>query len=449
MENSFESLIKNHVDGYRIYPTNKVWPRINNHIHGKQRLAVAGITALLLLTILMFTKQQSFNTNEIVQNKQATINNETSYTPILISEPQKEKNIKATSYSINYNVKLNAKNLKNYTTKNIFPSKKADENLVIAKTVKPINGNIHTFDRLRENENYQEISITENNETNDIALQDNDELVNVAMAKIEKDKINISNTVFNIEPKVEKDDKGNKDIKITTLHKTKVRKQYYITPSISYRTLTDSRNIKTISSSQSLDKSVYHKPDMGIEAGMNWVFVKDEKILIKTGVQLNYNRYNIRATNAPPEVTNITLYGSSSSLQTVSNLRNTSSFYPNWVENSNIQISLPIGFDYIIAGNDAVKLTIGSSLQPSYLLKNKMYLLSTDLKNYTKAPSLIRRINLNANVEALMTITNKKTTLQIGPQIRYQILSSYSGKYPFKEKLFDYGFKVGISRPLY
>jgi hypothetical protein len=447
MENNFETILKEQVDGYRIYPSNKTWPRIHNNLHGKQRLAVAGITTLLLLTILMFTTQQSFPTNDFAKNNTIDSNIHSYNTENIINEHVENKNVKLKDVVIENELKSNTISFTNNLNIKEKKTKTVDIKSLFTKGNNLSKTTIISTNNKAENK--EEVTNVDDVQNEDVALLDNNELSKVAISLLKNENTNNVFPSLKLLHTYKEEKKITKDIKIAIQHKTKVRKQYYITPSISYRTLTDSRNIKSAFSTPNLDKSVFHKPAMGLEAGMNWVFVKDENLMIKTGFQLNYNRYNIRATNAAPEVTNITLFGGSSNLQTVSNLRNTSGFYPNWVENSNIQISLPIGFDYNIAGNEQVKLTIGSSLQPSYLLKNKMYLLSTDLKNYTKAPSLIRRFNINANVEALVTITSKKTTLQVGPQLRYQMLSTYTGKYPFKEKLFDYGFKIGISRPLF
>jgi hypothetical protein len=36
----------------------------------------------------------------------------------------------------------------------------------------------------------------------------------------------------------------------------------------------------------------------------------------------------------------------------------------------------------------------------------------------------------------------------MGPQMRYQLLSSYKEDYPIREHLVDYGFKIGIQKTL-
>ena len=71
-------------------------------------------------------------------------------------------------------------------------------------------------------------------------------------------------------------------------------------------------------------------------------------------------------------------------------------------------------------------------------------MISTDYKNYVKVPDLMRRWNINAGAEIIVGIKSKRTTWQIGPQVRYQTLSSFKDKYPVKENLFNFGLKAGI-----
>ena len=88
---------------------------------------------------------------------------------------------------------------------------------------------------------------------------------------------------------------------------------------------------------------------------------------------------------------------------------------------------------------------IAGTLQPTYILSDKAYLISTDFKNYAEVPRLIRHVNLNTSFETFVNYTSGKTNWQIGPQVRYQVLSSFQNKYPVKENLFDFGVKVGVS----
>ena len=95
-----------------------------------------------------------------------------------------------------------------------------------------------------------------------------------------------------------------------------------------------------------------------------------------------------------------------------------------------------------------VQLHIAGTLQPTYLLYNDTYLLSTDYINYIKEPSLVRKWNLHTSAEAFISYYVGSMRWQVGPQFRYQTLSSYNDRYPIKEYLIEYGVKFGVSKTL-
>jgi hypothetical protein len=99
-------------------------------------------------------------------------------------------------------------------------------------------------------------------------------------------------------------------------------------------------------------------------------------------------------------------------------------------------------------GNERLQLHVGGTVQPTYLLNTNSYLLTTDYTNYTKEPSLFRRWNLNGAVEAFLSYKIGGIRWQIGPEFRYQFLSSYSRQYPIRENLKEYGIKIGITKTI-
>jgi hypothetical protein len=111
-------------------------------------------------------------------------------------------------------------------------------------------------------------------------------------------------------------------------------------------------------------------------------------------------------------------------------------------------ISVPLGFELTIARNKKVSFNIASTIQPTYVINNQSYLVSTNLKNYAQEPSLYRKWNVNTGAEAFVAIKSGSIQWVIGPQFRYQLLSSYKDKYPIQEHLLDFGFKVGINKTL-
>ncbi|HEX2535584.1 MAG TPA: hypothetical protein VHK69_17700, partial [Chitinophagaceae bacterium] len=96
-------------------------------------------------------------------------------------------------------------------------------------------------------------------------------------------------------------------------------------------------------------------------------------------------------------------------------------------------------------GDDKVQFGVATSVQPTYVLGDRAYVISSDYKHYAEVPWLIRRWNLNTNLETYVAYSTGKVQWQVGPQVRYQVLSSFVQKYPVKENLFDFGLKVGVS----
>jgi hypothetical protein len=168
---------------------------------------------------------------------------------------------------------------------------------------------------------------------------------------------------------------------------------------------------------------------------------------LRGGLQFNINRYDIKAYAFNGEVATIDLNGGNgnSSISTWTNYRNYAGYKSNWLKNYYFSVSAPIGIELKLLGNNKTNFGIAGTLQPTYILKDRAYLISTDYKNYAEVPRLVRHVNLNTSFETFVNYTNGKTKWQIGPQVRYQILSSFHNKYPVKENLFDFGVKVGVT----
>jgi len=99
-------------------------------------------------------------------------------------------------------------------------------------------------------------------------------------------------------------------------------------------------------------------------------------------------------------------------------------------------------------GRGKLQLYVGGTIQPTYLINRDKYLITTDYKNYTRQPSLVRRWNANTSAEAFVSYKLAGFRFQLGPQLRYQLFSSYADEYPVKEFLTEYAIKLGISRTI-
>jgi hypothetical protein len=217
--------------------------------------------------------------------------------------------------------------------------------------------------------------------------------------------------------------------------------QYIFTPTINYRTLSGGYfNTKELGSPTALmhpgnvQNWADNSPELGFEFGGSLLYRVTRNLTIKGGLQFNFSRYRILdSLTSDPTAGNIggktreTLY------------------------NNYFQLSAPVGFELRVLGNERLQFNLGATVQPFYLLNSNPYMLTTDNNNnasYTKDPSLLRRWNVSGALEAFLSYQAGPIRWQIGPEFRYQLLSTYNGGYPINENLKGYGIKIGITKPL-
>jgi hypothetical protein len=198
---------------------------------------------------------------------------------------------------------------------------------------------------------------------------------------------------------------------------------------------------------------VDHTPALGFEVGSNLLYRLTRNLTLKAGLQFSFSRYTIKAYSSNPQQTTIALnsfYGYyMDSITAYSSIRN---FGGKRVENLNndyYQLSVPLGFELRLLGNERLQLNVAGTIQPTYLLNTNSYLLTTDYTNYTKEPSLFRRWNVNGGLETFLSYkAHNGIRWQIGPEFRYQLLSTYNNQYPIRENLKGYGLKIGLTKEL-
>jgi hypothetical protein len=109
---------------------------------------------------------------------------------------------------------------------------------------------------------------------------------------------------------------------------------------------------------------------------------------------------------------------------------------------------MPVGIEWKVAGSGRLEFHLGANIQPSYLLNRDAYLLSSDYSSYSKEPAMLRKWNFNAGAEAFIPYRVGKIRWELGPMVRYQILSTYKNSYPLKENLMNYGLRLGFSKTI-
>lgn len=237
--------------------------------------------------------------------------------------------------------------------------------------------------------------------------------------------------------------------------KDKLSMEIYATPNVGYRSLTSniqngaqSGNLSAATGS-GINNEVRHNPGIGMEAGLGLSYSVTRSILLKAGAQLNYTSYSINADQTNhPILTSLLLNGPNNGnpflSATTSTYSNSSQLQPVTLHNTTFQVSLPVGIAIKLAGNQNLGWYAGATLQPTVVMGGTANLISSDYKNYVSDASLIRRWNMNTGFETYVNYKIGAYTLKVGPQFRYQLLSTYDSKYTFSEKLYNAGLKVGL-----
>ncbi len=473
---NFEQFLTESIEDYNIYPSEKVWNNVQQGIKPKRKSTAIALTAFVILTILTFNTNINNTENlfdrSIAINIKPKTNTDPSFNKIANNQTYNDVQtglVKTTNVSSSQNVTVSSIDA---ATTNQLPIENATLNAKLTSKNKQVT--INTF--TTQNELVNENAITEPTETNEeiieVKLQTEnqkavpipDETTVQIETKVDAiavaDTVAIKEVIENVAPKelTKKEEDNVQQLLIPDMNENSKRAlQIYSTLGIGYRLLYDRRNgyssipFATQNGTAPLNATVFHKPAMALELGAAWLRKISNVLEFKAGVQANYISYKVKAsyTNTQVATVNLSATGNSNGTQLnrMTNWSTAEGQFPQWIENTNVQVSVPIGLNFLIKNNSRTKFGIGTTVQPSLTVYNKSLLLSTDLKNYVEDDYLSRLFNVNAAIEPFIAIKGDKIHWQFGPQLRYQFLSTYAKKYPFKENLFDYGFKVAISKP--
>jgi len=427
--NEFEGFLKQNADQYRLYPSAKPWKGIYAHFHGKRRWFGLGAILLLvtgsLLTVITINSAKEPVASNVKPSSNSTTENH--FTPV-VSTPSAE--LKTNSFA-HKQVAIN-----NTRTAN-----------QIANTNVGVNG-IQQTETAAATE--QPIVLTP------IFIILNDEMTDQDLYNQNTDQ---KNKTANESLSINNLDKFNQTIESVLNsynRKKKIGFEFNFTPTVSYRKLSVNESyVNSVNAQPSvsyaplynINSAVTHKPDMGLEMGLTAKYSVNSNFRVIAGLQFNVNRYDIKAFDYPIEVATIALNSGSKidSFYTISTHRNFNGNNPNWLQNLYFQVSMPVGIELLMAGDDKMQFGLAGSIQPTYILSDRAYLLTTDYKNYAEVPWLIRHWNANTAFQTFVAYSTGKVKWQVGPQVRYQLFSSFVKKYPVKENLFDFGLKIGMS----
>ncbi|HMC99888.1 MAG TPA: outer membrane beta-barrel protein, partial [Ferruginibacter sp.] len=230
--------------------------------------------------------------------------------------------------------------------------------------------------------------------------------------------------------------------------------EMWVTPSVGYRNWSNNTNeaaamAYTANNASAAGKSVDQKPSLNLEAGVGIGYSFAKNMKLKMGVQMNYTSYGIRAdqTNHPIATTlmlNDLSTGRPYLTTRTSTLSNSSGLQPITVHSTTYQVSVPVGLTVKLAGNEKMGWHAGATLQPSFVMGGMTNFISTDKSGYVSDATLLRRWNMSTGVETYLDYKMNGFSLQVGPQFRYQLFSTYTRKYTVNENLYNMGIKVGL-----
>lgn len=475
-DNDFEHILQDEANQHRMYPSDHVWKNIRTELHGNPAWPALTFISLLIITTLTVStllmapsaSKQLHASRLITEVKKSAV----------IAHAAHNKVVKDADDESYFGV-IEPQQITDATISHIA------ENKIIAEFNQQEHNRANA-EFIVANvavERKERLTIRNNTTLNKEAEQARMEVtslepLNLApvpvkeKAAMEVEKPNLLKTIpSNMQPII-LEDAYLKNIvsKKKTLPWNKLSKvgfQFYVTPSRSYRTLSDA-DVKEIiqpnataqasgnqnvpmglNYSATVNDVVRHRPSTGLELGVAGLYNISGRLKLKTGVQLNIRQYHIETFKTiTRDLSTISLINNSG-IQTInlfSSYNNNAGYKSEQLNNTIFQVAIPVGFQWEILKGRTLGLNAEASVQPTYTINNSSYLLSTDYKNYTDGNSLMRRWNINTSAGFNFSYKSGNNIWQIGPQIRYQHLPSYSNQYPIKEHLMDYGIRLGITR---
>jgi hypothetical protein len=474
----FEHFLKENADQYRMFPSEKVWEGIHHTLHTRRRWYGIGLAFLLLSTVTVTSvmlnnagKKQQLADKAPVTKTNDALSKQTASSQIIITPQKPVANNKVNPRPDKLQASLIADQQQTVATADIQPEEQTETLTIEAVPELNLKAAIATI---------QPLSVQKNTEMMNkptAALHTKKALVKpnpvVSSTQTENNIVTPDNVMEKKEAKNETEHSittERKDYSPYTIEsvvnaykfkksRKKLSWQIYITPTISYRKLKENRTFLEAArttlgtpanysySFSDINSIVTHKPDIGLQLGVVTGYPVSKRLRITAGLQFNVSKYDIRAYNHDGEVATIALTNNAGGTNTVSaitNYRNIGGYKADWLHNMYISGSAPIGLELKLTGGKKTSVGIAGTIQPTYILGNRAYLLSADFKNYAEIPSLTRKWNLNTGFEVYAGYSTGKLDWRIGPNVRYQVFSSFVDKYPIKEHLFDFGLKLGL-----
>ena len=463
----FEQFLKQSADSCRMRPSDEVWKGVSKHLNERKRRVRYATGAFLVAASLLgfFLADSSKDINQSVASASAEVNNTNTYSSKetatdkeltnspLVKAPEQNSAVIRTIPSLRKDASITNGRLRTTSntstplaTNNTVGEGILKQQAPVIPLFKEVNPTPTTLNDLAtaDQSSTERGSVHLDNDPSHNHAAEVAKTEGASESKEERQLLSIE-SVTNVF----------KAIRI----RNRVTFQFFFTPTVSYRKLSENKAYlraaqnnpnaaPNMANFYSVNSAVTHKPDIGLELGFAAKYPVAKNVKVRGGLQFNMNRYDIKAFNYTPEVATIALNTGNNRvdyLGSVTSYRNFGGNSSDWLQNLYFQISAPVGVEVNLPSKKNVRFGVASTLQPTYVVGERAYLISSDYKNYTEVPWLTRKWNVATNLETFVSYSTGKMQWQVGPQVRYQLLSSFNSKYPVKENLFDFGLKVGVS----
>ena len=447
-DDEFEKQLKDKTDQFKMYPSDKVWNEVYSSLHTRRRRFVAGMTILIGGILTLAGTQLIFPSKNTLPKAIAIKTMNSSKAAAEAAPPGYSPSDLTTATQ---NASINVPGLGDLNTKTPFilrSEELSNQKYLVAEKSESGTEKIQT-------DTHDKSLLSENGKSGEKSVTSLDPL-DMNAASLSLIKSPIANPVSD-------DLIPEKSVtQLTHIRNDRFGWEIYITPTLNSHYL-NGINYQTMGQSirnspimvvhiANVNSFVDNTPVLGYAVGGNIIYRISKNISLKAGLEFSYNRYYIKVYNASRTASaslNSYLGYVADSLVNPFSPDISANKNPQHYQNRYYQLSVPVGLDMKVLGSGKFQLHLGVNLQPSYLLNTDAYVLSNDYSRYSQDAQAFRRWNLIAGAEAFISYGVGNIRWELGPQVRYQIFSTYNNSYPLQENMLNYGIRIGISKTIW
>jgi cytoskeletal protein RodZ len=448
-EDEFEKQLKEKSDQFKMYPSDKIWNEVYSNLHTRRRRFIAGMTVLIGGILVLAGSQLIFPSKNVSSKSISAKINE----PVKTTAGGETHKFTADNFTASQSDRTNnpPASSSGLTEDEPFILGKSlsSESQTISTETRPSQGAaIQTSSRIKP---MQAAVVTVSAKSP--ASPDMQELTSYEPESVNNARVNPLSPELSPEKSV---------TQLSHIRNDRFSWEIYIAPTVNthylyglnYQTMSQSVQSTPIRVGYftNVNGLVDNTPLLGYDVGGNILYRITRNISLKAGLAFSFSRYYIKTynSNSPQASSTLNSYLGyiADSLLNYNSGGSGINKNPQHYQNRYYQLSLPVGFEMKVAGKGKIQLHLGATIQPSYLLNTDSYVLSEDYNSYIKDPQAFRRWNLNVGGEAYISYAVGKIRWELGPQVKYQLFSTYKNSSPLQENMLNYGIRIGISKTI-